>query len=475
MMDQTISPLADALHINTSRKYVPFDVPGHKGTLGFLADYYGEVCVSLDKNSRKELDYLCQPEGCVRDAQKLAAEAFGAQYAWFIVGGTTASVQAMIMSACSPGDKILLPRNVHISVINAVILSGAVPVYIHPPIHPQLGIALGVQTEDMKTIIENNTDAKAIVINNPTYYGVCSNLREIVHMAHQNDMLVLVDEAHGTHFYFSEDLPASAMCCGADMSAVSMHKTGGSLTQSSILLGQNSVNPERVQEIINLTCTTSASYLLLSSLDLARRFMATKGEIVLRRILALADSARAQINEIDGFYAFGKEIFHTDAVYDFDRTKLSINTTGIGLAGIEVFNLLRDSYGIQLEFGDMSNILAVCSLGDTEANLDTLVNALRSIAQKYHRSSMVPICLEYEKPLIRMAPRKAFFSNKKNVPLYQAVGMIAGNAVMCYPPGIPLLAPGELITEEIVEHIVYAEEKRCQIQGITHEGVQVVE
>ncbi len=465
-MGQRRTPLADALRRNRDAGFIPFDVPGHKGGLSFLADYYGRESLSLDMNSREQLDYLLQPAGCIREAQELAAEAFGAANAWFMVNGTTSAVQAMIMSVCPPDSKILLPRNVHSSVINAVILSGAVPVYMHPSVHDDLGISLGIRTEDIIRYIENNTDASAIVINNPTYYGICSSLREIVQIAHAHGILVLADEAHGTHFYFGDNLPEAAMRCGADMSAVSMHKTGGSLTQSSLLLAADSVDPAHVLEIINLSCTTSASYLLLSSLDLARSFLATEGRETIARILSMTENARGAINSIDGLYAFADEISSSDDVFDFDRTKLSVCTSGIGLAGIEVYRLLRDRYGIQIEFGDMNNILAVGSIGDRPESYEKLVAALADIAVRYRKPTSDVFDFEYIKPIIRMSPRKAFFGIKQPVPIWDAAGRICCGSVMCYPPGIPILAPGELVTREIVDHILHAQQKGCTISGL---------
>lgn len=463
-------PLADALTENTDSGYIPFDVPGHKSNLRFLKDFYGERCVELDKNSREKLDYLCEPETVIKQAQELAAHAFSSRYAWFMIGGTTSSVQAMVMSACSPGDKILLPRNVHISVINAVILADAVPVYIHPTIHDELGIALGLKSDDVKTAIENNPDAKAIVVNNPTYYGICSNLKKIIDLAHENNILVLADEAHAAHFYFYDAFPAAAMKLGADMSAVSMHKTGGSLTQSSLLLCGDSIDIAHTSEIINLTRTSSASYLLTSSLDLARRYMQTEGPSALKRILKNAQAARSSINEIDGLYAFCDEISSNDDVFDFDRSKLSVNTTKLGLTGVEVYSLLRDKYHIQIEFGDTNNILALCSVGDHTESLPTLIEALKEIAEKYRTDKNLSFTSEYIKPKIRISPRKAFFSLKKRTPLAESRNKISSGSVMCYPPGIPILAPGELVTDEIINHIRFAKEKGCTFSGLSEDG-----
>lgn len=237
-LSQSNAPIYEALLEYKKKRIVPFDVPGHKQGRGNpeLADFLGRQALSVDVNSMKPLDNLCHPVGVIREAAQLAAEAFCASHAFFMVNGTSSAVQAMIMSVCAQGDKIILPRNVHKSVIGALILSGAVPVYVNPGLDKRLGIPLGMSVADVQKAVRENPDAKAVFINNPTYYGICSNVPKIIEIAHAAGMVALADEAHGTHFYFGENLPAAAMHAGCDMSAVSMHKTGGSLTQSSLLL-----------------------------------------------------------------------------------------------------------------------------------------------------------------------------------------------------------------------------------------------
>lgn len=465
-MIQENTPLADALLKQVKDNYVAFDVPGHKSNHDDLIDFFGEKCVLLDKNSRESIDYLCQPRGVILEAEKLAAEAFGAKDAFFMVGGTTSSVQAMIMCVCTPGDKIILPRNVHYSVINAVILAGAVPVYVEPPVHSTLGIALGMRVEDLEHCIRQNTDAKAVLVNNPTYYGICSDIKSIIELAHSYQMYVLADEAHGTHFYFSDQLPEASIQSGADLAAVSIHKTGGSFTQTSILLSSGTIEKESVSETINLMCTTSASYLLMASLDIARKNLVLNGEQKLAETIALAEKTRNEINKLNGFYAFGKEIIDNDTVYDFDLTKLSINSFGTGLTGIEVYAMLRDRHNIQLEFGDMRNFLAVCSMFDTKNDHHKLLNALKTISEQCKGCGTDIPCYEYIPPIVKLSPRKAFYSRKTVIPVTEAKNRISGCAVMSYPPGIPLLAPGELITQKIIEHIVFAANKGCSVSGL---------
>lgn len=465
---QQKAPIFEALKKHKENRVVPFDVPGHKGGRGNkeLTEFLGENCLKVDVNSMKPLDNLCHPTSVIREAEQIAADAFGARAAFFMVNGTTASVQAMIMSVCKPGDKIIMPRNVHRSAINALVVCGAIPVYVNPGVNKELGIPLGMSLEEVEKVVLKNPDAKAILVNNPTYYGVCSDLRGIVDLAHRHNMKVLVDEAHGTHFYFGDNMPATAMSAGADMAAVSMHKTGGSLTQSSFLLCGEGINASHVRQVINLTQTTSGSYLLLVSLDTARRNLSLHGKEIFQKTVEFAEYARNEINKIGGYYAFGAELIDYKAFFDFDPTKLSVHTRNMGLAGIEVYDILRDEYGIQIEFGDISNFLAIISAGDRAMDIERLIASLSEIKRLYGKSDKSGMFdHEYINPDVVIPPQQAFYSKKKTLPISQSIGHICGEFVMCYPPGIPILAPGERITEEIVTYILYAKEKGCLLTG----------
>lgn len=464
---QERAPIYEALDKFSKMRVVPFDVPGHKRGRGNpeLVNLLGEKCVSMDVNSMKPLDNLCHPVSVIRDAENLAADAFGAHHAFLMVGGTTSAVQSMVMSAVQAGQKIILPRNVHRSVMGALVLCGAVPVYVNPECDAKLGIPLGMSLSRLKRTIECTPDAKAILVNNPTYYGICSDLRSIVKLAHEHNMLVLVDEAHGTHLYFGENLPVSAMAAGADMAAVSMHKSGGSLTQSSLLLTGPRVNADHVRQIINLTQTTSASYLLLSSLDISRRNLALRGKESFAAVCELADYARSEINDLGGWYAYSKELVNGDSIFDFDSTKLSVYTLDMGLAGIEVYDLLRDEYDIQIEFGDLGNILAYLSIGDRKRDVERLVSALSEIGRLYAKDRTGMMENEYIPPVVAVTPQYAFYAPKKSLPIEETAGYICSEFVMCYPPGIPILAPGERVTTKILEYIAYAKKKGCQLTG----------
>ena len=466
-LQQERAPIYEALERFRQMRVVPFDVPGHKRGRGNpeLVQLLGEQCVSMDVNSMKPLDNLCHPISVIRDAERLAAEAFGAANAFLMVGGTTSAVQSMVLSVAKRGEKIILPRNVHRSVMGAMVLCGAVPVYVNPECDSDLGIPLGMSVAAVERAIRENPDAKAVLVNNPTYYGICSDLRAIVKLAHEHGMLCLADEAHGTHFYFGEGLPVSAMAAGADMASVSMHKSGGSLTQSSLLLTGPAMQEGHVRQIINLTQTTSASYLLLSSLDISRRNLELRGKSDFERVVRLAEYARREINEIDGYYAFSRELINGDSVFDFDVTKLSVNTLDVGLAGIEVYDLLRDEYDIQIEFGDLGNILAYVSVGDRPREIERLVSALSEVRRRFGRTKANLMAQEYIDPQVVVSPQDAFYAPKESLPLRETEGRVCSEFVMCYPPGIPILAPGERITAEILDYIEYAKEKGCSMTG----------
>ena len=346
-----------------------------------------------------------------------------------------------------------------------MILCGAIPVYVNPQMDHTLGISLGMSVADVERAIKENPDAKAVFVNNPTYYGICSDIKSIAKLAHDNGMLLLADEAHGSHLYFSDKLPIAGMHAGADMAAISMHKSGGSLTQSSILLIGDRVSEGYVHQIINLTQTTSASYLLMVSLDISRRQMVLRGKEIIDRIIDLVQYARDEINAIGDYYAYSKELINGDSIFDFDITKLSVYTRSIGLAGIEVYDLLRDEYDIQTEFGDIANLLSYVSVGDRPKDIERLVSALAEIRRNYRQTGRKMLKAEYISPKVICGPQEAFYGEKEALNIEETSGRVCSEFVMCYPPGIPILAPGEMITPEILDYIRYAKKKGCQMTG----------
>lgn len=474
------APIYEALKKLIDDNTIPFDVPGHKRGKGnpLLQEFLGEHVLHYDVNSSKTIDNATHPTGVIREAELLMADAFGSDDAFLMVNGTTSAVQAMVMAACGEGEKIIMPRNAHKSAINALILSGAIPVYINPGIESKVGISLGMSIDDVKTTIEENPDAKAIFIINPTYYGICSNIEEIAKIAHEYNMLVLVDEAHGTHLYFGENTPYGGMQLGADMCALSLHKTGGSLTQSSVLLVKDDhISPRYVRSVINISQTTSSSYLLLTSLDLARKQLALSGKEMINRACELSEYAREEIKKIGGYVVFDKSLINGDTVFDYDITKLSINVSNIGLTGFEMGDILRDEYKILIEYGDANNFMCIFSLGDTKENVDLLIAALKDIKVKYAGEKIQIGKTEFIPPQVWISPREAFYARKMAVPFVESEGLVSGEFIMCYPPGIPVIAPGEIISAEAIEYILYSKSKGSVITGtedLTNEYINIL-
>ncbi len=470
-MNQNETPLLEAMYKAKERGIIPFDVPGHKKSnkIKELVDFLGERALGFDFNSFKDIDSLNHPEGVIKKSEELAAEAFGADHAFFIVNGTSQAIQVMILSVCKPKDKIILPRNIHKSIINSLILCNAIPVYIQPEIDDDYNFATGIGVEKTIKTIKDNPDAKAIFLINPTYYGMCSELSEIIEFAHQYGLAVLVDEAHGAHFKFHPSMPNSAMECGADMSAVSLHKTGGALTQSSILLlNTRTISKDIVEKTLNLFTTTSASYLLMTSLDIARKNLAINGEEQLGEVLNMVRCAKDEINKIGGYSAYGRELVGKPGIYDIDELKLGIRVSDLGITGFEIYDKLYNEYNIQVELADTHNILAITSVGDTKTNMDKLVSALRDIKEKLPQKKELDIeKIPFKNPKVVITPREAFYSNKKFIPIENAVGKIIAESVMIYPPGIPILVPGEEITQDIVKYVQFLKNKHAKLSDMS--------
>lgn len=470
-LSQYETPLFTGLMEHAKKNPIQFHIPGHKKGTGIdpeFRQFIGDNALSIDLINIAPLDDLHQPKGMISNAQQLAAQAFGADHTFFSVQGTSGAIMAMIMTVCGPGDKIIVPRNVHKSVMSAIVFSGAVPIFIHPEIDPVLGISHGITTESVSKALQQNPDAKGVLVINPTYFGVAADLKKIVEIAHSYHVPVLVDEAHGVHIHFHEYLPISAMQAGADMAATSVHKLGGSMTQSSVLnVKEGLVSSNRVSTILSMLTTTSTSYLLLASLDVARKQLATKGKELLDRTIQLAQSARSSINGIDHLYCVGEEILGTKATFDYDPTKLIISVKDLGITGYDAEKWLREVYNIEVELSDLYNILCIITPGDTEKEINLLVNALQQLSDQFsHLSGSVNIqVLLPDIPELVLTPRDAFYAETEIVPFEESAGRIIAEFIMVYPPGIPIFIPGEIITEENLKYIQKNIEVGLPVQG----------
>ena len=509
---QFTAPISKAMEAYAGDGALAFHTPGHKQGLGahpLLKKLITEAGLRQEVSLMEELDDLHEPAGCIKEAQELAAELWGARESLFVINGTTGAIQAMLVGTLSPGDKVLVPRNAHRSIMGGIILAGAVPIYLQPEIDTRLGIAMGLSVATVKQAIKEHPEAKALVAVYPTYYGFCCDLQRIGELVHEANMLLLVDEAHGAHLRFGKDLPKQAIELGADVAAQSTHKLLGSMTQTSMLhIGSNRVEAERIRQAASLLQSTSPNQLLLASLDIARLQMAQEGAQRVNRAVELAQWLRKKINEIPGLYCPGKEIWAgqeagqlmagSEDLSDvgavaLDWAKVTVNLAGLDISGQEAELLLRHQWKVQCELSDPENLLFIISMADTQREADRLLQVLQELAVKHLATKTANkddsgiaeeqackkadnICNMAEMPVAiqRMNPREAFFAPIRTVPLEKAIDCISGETIAFYPPGIPVLCPGEEITEALVEYIRFYQAKGMRLSGAVDSTLETI-
>ncbi|MDY6803388.1 MAG: aminotransferase class I/II-fold pyridoxal phosphate-dependent enzyme [Cyanobacteriota bacterium] len=463
MLDQNQAPLVEALREAAGKPHAPFYAPGHKGGRGIprpLADLFGGAVFTADLPELPELDNLFAPEGPILEAQQLAAAAFGATKTWFLVNGSTAGVAAAILATSGSEDKIILPRNVHKSAISGLILSGAVPIFINPEYDSHWDLTCRVTPSSLSAALEKYPDAKAAMLVSPTYEGVCSDVGAVAEIAHRHDIPLLVDEAHGAHFAFHPELPTPALAAGADLAVQSIHKVLGAMTQASMLhIRGDRLDADRLNQALSLLQSSSPSYLLLASLDAARQQMALDGFALMSRTLQLAEDARKRISLIPGLSVL--EL--AGGLEELDPTRLTVKVSDLGLTGYEADEILHRDLGVTCELPGLKCLTFIISLGNTAADIDRLVQALETLAAKGdfytsnfpRRTGKMPVIRPPSSSIVSptVSPRTAFFADKETLPVSECVGRISGESICPYPPGIPVLMPGEAIATATVEFL----------------------
>jgi arginine decarboxylase len=461
---QASAPLLERLKGCAERSAAAFHTPGHKrgqGISSILSDWLGQAVFQADLPELPELDNLFAPDGVIQQAQALAAAAFGAEQTWFLANGSTCGVEAAVLATCQPGEKIILPRNVHQSAIAALILSGAVPVFVQPDYDASWDVAHGVSLDAIEAAIEQHPDAKAVLVVSPTYYGVVSPVQSIAEIAHQHNIPLLVDEAHGAHFAFHPELPPSALSQGADVVVQSIHKTLSALTQAAMLHVQGDrIDRDRLIRSLSLVQSTSPNYLLLASLDAARQQMATQGYALMEQALNLAKRARQELRQIPELALLDDRSNQVSSFADLDLTRITIDVTGLGLTGFAADEQLHETFGVTAELPGLRHLTFIVSLGNTEADIDRLVSAFHQLATELkpqnqpEPNSLYPSAFRLlPSALSLLTPRQAFFSAAVSVPIAHAIDHISAELVCPYPPGIPVLLPGEVITAEAIEYL----------------------
>lgn len=467
-MDQNKTPFLDALKKYVDENVSPFDVPGHHmgNAENEFKNYIGQLTYTCDVNAPRGLDNLNHPNGVIEESMKLMADCYKADEAFFLINGTSSGILAMIMSTVKAHEEIILPRNVHKSVINALILAGAIPVFVVPQFDKNLEISNQPTVEDYIKKIESHPYAKAVFVINPTYFGAVNDLKAISKVAHEKGMLCLADEAHGAHLGFTDKLPISAMEADFDLSAVSMHKTAGALTQASVLLRKgNRVSHYDVFKALMVVNTTSPSNLLIASLDSARQYMALHGKEKLEEILELGEYARNEINKINGIKARGKDYFLSKGALDYDSTKLVIEVESLSINGFELYQILKDDYHVQMELAEQYAVLAILAIGTKKEHICNLIDALRDISARFYVKDRTYPKYHYDRefPKMTMRPRVAYQAPLKRVKLEDSIGLISKESIMIYPPGIPLIIPGEVFDETIVYRIKWYKETNATV------------
>ena len=485
---QTSTPLLDTLWDSANKHHTAFYTPGHKLGQGIsprLATYFGKDVFRADLPELTALDNLFSPTGVIQAAQELAAQVFGASQTWFLVNGSTCGVEAAILASCGSGDKIILPRNVHSSVISGLILSGAIPIFVNPEYDPVLDIAHSITPQGVAAALELHPETKAVMMVYPTYYGVCGDVAAIANLAHEYNIPLLVDEAHGAHFAFHQQLPTTALAAGADLTVQSTHKVLGAMTQASMLHIQGKrIDRDRVHKSLQLLQSTSPSYLLLASLDAARQQMAICGEELMSRTLQLAARARSGISQIPGLSVLEVPISYYHSFVALDGTRLTVTVSELGLTGFAAEEILDEQLGVTCEFASLKNLTFIISLGNTKEDIDYLVQAFSILAQEYcqpvEQQNMSHPCV-YPIPegisnSILMLPREAFFAHTEalSITSERICDRICAEIVCPYPPGIPILMPGEVISQSALAYLQQIKQMGGFINGCTDTNFETI-
>ena len=482
-LDHNRTPLFDAMVALAESRKVSFHTPGHKSGKGIstrFRKFVGPKVFSIDLTCLDEVDSLQKPRGVIREAQELAADIYHADHSFFLVNGTSGGNQAMMLSCLNPGEPFIVTRILHKSVVSGMIMTDCRPIFVPLQQNSNTTLLLNDQTEAILRTMDLHPEARTLFLTSPNYYGVTLNLKRIVEEAHKRDVTVLLDEAHGPHLHFHESLPISAMEAGVDLCVQSTHKIIGGMTQASILHARTRrIDLGRLTSTLRYLQTTSPSYILMASLDLARMQMATEGKKLLGKALDLARRGREKIRKIPGLTCLDRSEVQTlsDGDNDLDETKLTIGVTGLGLTGYQVSQKLNLEYDIQVEMADLMHVLVIVSIGDHKDDIDRLVSSLEKIATQSQSASLVRMNPDFQSPYLmnssKMSPRNAFFSSHQTVPLENAEGYIAADIVTVYPPGIPLLIPGEIITRDVLDYLSLMKETGATLDGLDPSNTQI--
>ena len=477
MKDKISMPLIEAMLQYKSEDVYPLHTPGHKGGRGMQRLLRQELgaSVQMDVSLMSELDDIHEPETYIKEAQELAAQIYGSDACFWAVNGTSQAIHAMLLTALNPGEKLLLPRNAHRSVAGGLVLGGIEAVYLQPEYQPEFGIQMQVTVQQIEAALAQDSKIKAVLLTSPNYYGVAADVRAIADCCHAHNAVLLVDEAHGPHLGFSELLPPSALQCGADACAQSTHKILGAMTQCSMLHVQGArLDLQRAADVMSILTTTSPNYLLMASLDAARaQVQAYGGEMA-----AAAVQAAAKLRRLCASYRGLRVMEAADCGgLQLDTTKVTVNFAAWGYTGVEVGELFRE-VRVAVELVDAYNVLFLVTYADVTTDYDEALARIAAVLDKMQAQKRAPLQLaaaaQVPQTQAVLPLRDVFYRAKKAVPLAQAAGKICGEQVSFYPPGIPVLLPGELVTEEIIAYCRAQKELGLPVSGPADSSLQTI-
>lgn len=456
-MNHHQAPILEAIAQYLELDHAPFYMPGHKRGVGIDPEFMALLGENLFRLDLPELPNL---DESITKAEELAADAYGSDCTWFLVNGSTSGIAAMMLAVAGIGDKILMGRNCHKAAIAGLVLCGATPIYLETDYNSEFDLDCGVSPSTLQAALEANPDVKAVMLVSPNYFGVCGELEELVAIAHSFNIPILIDAAHGGHLRFHPDLPIDALTAGADVVVHSIHKMGSSLTQTAMLHIQGTrVNSDRLDQAVQMLQSTSPNILLLASLDVARRQMVLHGQELLQTTIALSNYGRSQINQISNLHCL-------DHIPNLDPTRLTVMVNQLGKTGFDVDEIFYQDLGVMAELPTLSQLVFVVSIGNTAADVDRLILAFQNLVnQKRKKTRAIPPIPKMPKANLKLTPREAFFSPNCAMSLESASGRICTELISPYPPGIPIICPGEEISLEVIDFLKLIKDAGGVING----------
>ncbi|MBC7765115.1 MAG: aminotransferase class I/II-fold pyridoxal phosphate-dependent enzyme [Hyphomonadaceae bacterium] len=458
-------PLYEMLVAHAQKQGTSFHMPGHKAGRG-LGDFSPHDLLALDTTELHDTDNLHAPTGAIKQAQELAAKAFGARHTFFLTGGSTAGILAMLAAVTKPNDRFIVDRNCHSAVINALILSRVQPIFVYPPLVNDL--VGGVTVDGVAQALRENPDVVGVFLTSPTYYGLSADIKGIADIVHQAGKILLVDEAHGAHFAFHDDLPMTALSAGADMCVQSAHKTLPALTQSAYLhIGSDKIDKQQVQTMLQMFQSSSPSFLLMAYLDVARHILSTTGQQKLTYLLQRLKQLRAVLPCVD------EHLLGQAGISQMDWTRLVLDLDGLPTTGVEVAEILSKKHNIQVEMADRRYVMLITTIDNTDADFDKLLHAMQALASHQPQKKACKVS-QLPQATLLMSPSDAFHAKTREMSMHEAVGQIAARTVSCFPPCVPVLCPGECITAQAVAYLQQMQTSGSSILGLSAQEQLVV-